>query len=214
MKFKSNLKELLIFELQSFIGRSFFNNKPKLFKDKNYLNLGCGGNLLDGFINADFFYKTWKKSNPIRQWMLDLRYDLDCGDETFDGIYTEHTLEHLTYDSVEKLLSELHRVLKRDAYIRITVPDCDKYVKFYIAENKSINNGFDGTFDSKCRAISNLTQNHGHLSVWCFEEMRDVLKKAGFKDVEEMSFQNTKDNMLNNDIEERAFETVYIEARK
>ena len=65
MNFKSNLKELLVFELQSFVGRNFFRKRPILFKEKNYLNLGCGHNLIDGFVNADFFYKVWNKKIPM-----------------------------------------------------------------------------------------------------------------------------------------------------
>jgi predicted SAM-dependent methyltransferase len=211
MKFKSNLRDLFVFELNSLIGRVFFDNKPKLQQNHNYLNLGCGDNVIDGFINADFFYKTWKKTNQKKQWMLDLRYDLQCNDEVFDGVYSEHTLEHLTYESVENLLSELYRVLKKDSFIRITVPDCDKYVQFY---HEKKDKDFNNTFDSKCKAISNLTQNHGHLSVWCFDEMKDALVKAGFLKVKKMKFQESQDDYLKLDIEDRKWETLYIEARK
>jgi len=214
MNFKSNLKELLVFELYSLIGRNLFRTKPILFKEQNYLNLGCGNNLIDGFINADFFYKTWKKTNLKKQWMLDLRYSLICDDETFDGIYSEHTLEHLTYETADSLLKELYRTLKKDKIIRITVPDCDKYVKYYIGDYKNVNSRFNKTFESKCQAMNHLTQNSGHLSIWCFEEIKGALEKAGFVDVKEMNFAESQDLNLTNDIEDRKWETVYVEAKK
>tara|TARA_B100000900_G_C20591630_1_gene721845 strand:+ start:1192 stop:1356 length:165 start_codon:yes stop_codon:yes gene_type:complete len=52
MEYKSNLKGLAFFESLSLFGRLFINNKPKLKKDENYLNLGCGLNYVDGFVNA------------------------------------------------------------------------------------------------------------------------------------------------------------------
>ncbi len=63
MEYKSDVKGLALFELKSWLGRNFIDNKPKLKSDVNYLNLGCGGNYIDGYINADFFYrfKFWKK---------------------------------------------------------------------------------------------------------------------------------------------------------
>ncbi|WP_416687688.1 methyltransferase domain-containing protein [Candidatus Pseudothioglobus sp. Uisw_041] len=212
MNFKSNLKELLVFELQSFVGRNFFRKRPILFNEKNYLNLGCGHNLIDGFVNADFFYKVWNKKIPKRQWMLDLRYNLECEDETFDGVYSEHTFEHLTYLTVDNLLKELHRTVKKGGIIRITVPDCDKFVKYYNGDYQ--NNNFSGAFDSKCLAMHHLTQASGHMSIWCFEEMKSALEKAGFTQVKEMSFQKSQDNMLMHDIQEREWETVYVEAKK
>ena len=212
MNIKSNLKELLVFELKSFIGRNFFRKRPILFNEKNYLNLGCGHNLIVGFVNADFFYKVWNKKIPKRQWMLDLRYNLECEDETFDGVYSEHTFEHLTYLTVDNLLKELHRTVKKGGIIRITVPDCDKFVKYYNGDYQ--NNNFSGVYDSKCLAMHYLTQAYGHMSIWNFEEMKSALEKAGFTQVKEMSFQKSQDNMLMQDIQEREWETVYVEATK
>ena len=59
-----------------------------------------------------------------------------------------------------------------------------------------------------------LTQAYGHMSIWNFEEMKSALEKAGFTQVKEMSFQKSQDNMLMQDIQEREWETVYVEATK
>ena len=136
MEDKIELKELALFELKSWLGRKFINNSPKLNIKSHYINLGCGNNLVKGYINADFFYrfKFWKKDILKKEWQLDLRYPLACRDEVFDGIFTEHTFEHLYPSQVKLLLLELYRVLKKDSYIRMTVPDIEKYALFY---NKS-----------------------------------------------------------------------------
>ena len=138
MKYELNLKDFLLFELKSWIGRNFIRNKPKLKNSENYLNLGCGDNYIEGYINADFFcrFKFWKKDIRKLEWQLDLRYPLQCNDEVFDGIFTEHTLEHLSPNDSKKLLGELYRILKQDAIVRITIPDIEKYIKFYNKEPK------------------------------------------------------------------------------
>lgn len=217
MEYKSNLKGLALFELKSWLGRNFIDNKPKLKEGKNYLNLGCGSNYIDGCINADFFYrfKFWKKDIRLLEWQLDLRYKLNCEDETFDGIFTEHTLEHLYPDDAKKLLTELHRTLKKDSIIRITVPDIEKYVKYYSKDYHGYDvDSFSKRYKTGCSAIRNMTQNYFHFSAWDFEELKRFLEEVGFKDIVKQEFGITEDDKLNLDLKERSWETLYIEARK
>lgn len=216
MEYKTNLKNLFLFEVKSLIGRKFLNNKPKLRSDRNYLNLGCGGNYVEGYINTDFYrFNIWKKDVNKLDWQLDLRYPLDCNDEVFDGIFTEHTLEHLYPDVVKKLLMELYRILKKDSIIRITVPDIEKYAKFY---NKNFE-GYDAEFFKRkyktgCSAIRNITQNYLHFSVWDFEELKTYLTEVGFKNIIKQDFKITQDEKLNLDLQDRSWETLYIEGIK
>lgn len=217
MEYKINLKELFLFELKSWLGRNFKSNKPKLNDKENYLNLGCGLNYIDGYINADFFngFRFWKKNLLKREWESDFRYPLNCSDNTFDGIFTEHTVEHFYPDDVKKLLAELFRVLKPDGLIRITVPDLEKYIDFYNKEHKNIQlNKFKEHYSTGCSAIRNATQNYFHFSTWDFEELKKNLEEVGFKSVKKMEFGITQNEKLNLDLEERAWETLYVEAIK
>ena len=217
MEYKINLRGLFIFETKSLIGRIFFNRKPRLYDGKNYLNLGCGPSYTQGYIHADFFnrFKFWKKNIPKLEWQLDLRYPLNCKDEVFDGIFTEHTLEHLYPSHVKALLKELHRTLKTNSIIRITVPDIEKYIMFY----NRIYDGYDvedfkKKYKTGCSAIRGVTQNFLHFSTWDFEELKIYLKEAGFKNVKKMSFGVTQDSNLKLDRKSRSYESLYIEAMK
>ncbi len=217
MEYKLDLKGLALFELKSWLGRNFIDSKPKLKSSENYLNLGCGSNYVEGYVNADFFYrfKFWKKDTLKREWQLDLRYSLECKDEVFDGIFTEHTLEHLYLDDAKKLLQELYRVLKKDAMIRITVPDIEKYVNFYSKKYELIDtDSFSKKYPTGCSAIRNITQNYFHFSTWDFEELKRYLEEVGFKDIKRMDFGKTENEKLNLDLKDRSWETVYVEARK
>ena len=217
MEYKVNLKGIFLFELKSWLGRKFITSKPKLNDNENYLNLGCGGNYVDGYINADFFYrfKFWKKDILKREWQLDLRYPLVCEDEVFEGIFTEHTLEHLYPSQVKLLLSELYRVLKKGSYIRITVPDIEKYVLFYNKSKVQHNEEeFKKRYDTGCSGIRNITQNYFHFSTWDFEELDKYLKEVGFIDIEKKEVAQTVDKKLNLDLKDRSWETLYVEAKK
>lgn len=217
MEYKLTLKNIFIFELKSWLGRSFINNKPKLKNGENYLNLGCGINYFNDYVNADFFYrfKFWKQDLLRREWQLDLRYPLNCKDEIFDGIFTEHTLEHLYPDDVKKLLEELYRVLKQNSTIRITVPDIEKYVNFYTGNHHEIDvEKFQKRYQTGCSSIRNITQNYFHFSAWDFEELKRHLEEVGFVDVQKMEYGITQDEKLNLDLKDRSWETLYVEAKK
>jgi predicted SAM-dependent methyltransferase len=217
MNYNVTLKNLAWFEFYSWYGRNFINSKPSLKANRNktILNLGCGENIIDGYINADFYNSLnfFRKSNKRLQWCLDLRFPLECPDNTFDGVYTEHTLEHLYPHEVKNLLSELFRVMKKGSIIRISVPDINKYVKFY-NDNNSVEIEFKNSFSSGCDAIRNVTQNYFHHSVWNISEMSKFLVDAGFMDINESAFNNSVDSSLNIDLKDREWESLYIEARK
>lgn len=208
---------LLVFELKSLLGRTFLNKKPKLNKEKNYLNLGCGNKTSPQFINADFFnnFKFWRKNIIALEWQLDLRHPLNCANKVFDGIYSEHVLEHLYPSEVERLLSELFRVMKDGAVLRIVVPDIEKYVKFYIQDFNSIDSfEFNKRYKTGCSAIRNMTQNYFHFSVWDFNELKEYLSAVGFSNIQRMSHGNSQDKKLQIDSEERKWESLYVEAVK
>jgi predicted SAM-dependent methyltransferase len=146
---------------------------------------------------------------------LDLRYKLNCNNEVFDGIFSEHTFEHLYPFQVKNLLKELHRIMKINACIRITVPDIDKYIKFYNGNFADIEaDEFKKRFSTGCSAIRNITQKYLHLSIWNYEELAFCLKEAGFREIKEMLFGQSRDDNLLLDLETRKWETFYIEAVK
>lgn len=216
MEYKMKICDHLIFEIKSVLGRIFFNRMPKLKKNDNYLNFGCGDNVIDGFVNADFFRcRFWRNVKGQAIWQLDFRHPLNCPDNFFDGIYSEHTLEHLYPDDAHKVLKELYRVAKTGAYIRVTVPDLEKYVQYYRCEYDMIDvSEFKKRFSSGCSAIRNMTQNYFHLSAWNYEELKDALETAGFTDVQKMSYGDSRDVRLSVDLKDRQWETLYVEAKR
>lgn len=208
---RHGIKSEAIFELKSMLGRLLFSKKPKIKVNNKYLHLGSGQNRYDGWVNADFF--IFKPTFIIKRpdWMLDLRYPLNCDDNTWDGVFTEHTLEHLYPNEADALLRELYRTMKPGAWIRISVPDLAKYVRYYLGD--IVDDEFL-EWSTGCEAIRSLTQDWGHHSVWDPKLLMRVLADAGFGDTNEVSFRVGSDPMLNKDSEDRRWESLYVEARK
>jgi len=76
------------------------------------LHIGCGSDIKEGYVNLDF----------LKLLGVDVVHDLEkfpwpFEDDTFDEVYTAHTLEHL--NNLENVLKELKRVCKNGAIIKI-----------------------------------------------------------------------------------------------
>ncbi len=216
MKYKMSVMDVIKFEIRSFLFRFVGLDRPKLFPEPNFLNLGCGPNYINGMVNADFFgaFRFWRKQRKL-EWHLDLRYPLNCDDSIFDGVFTEHTLEHLYIDEAEELLKELYRIMKVGAVIRLTVPDLKKYVAYY-TENVCDEemDTFKEKFHTGASAFRNLTQNYFHRSVWDFDELRHYLDGVGFREITQKQYRECSNPRLCLDLDHRAWETLYVEARK
>jgi predicted SAM-dependent methyltransferase len=132
------------------------------------LNLGCGGNILDGWKNHDAD--------------VDISKPLPYEDESFDFIFAEHVCEHLTTPDVVRFFMEAYRVLGADSVIRIAVPSADKIMdnadEAYLAWFGQSGFG-DGTRRS---AVQSILLNHGHLSAWNFPILKTCLYAAGFEE--------------------------------
>ena len=215
---------ILRFELIAFFGNlsstSLYLDKQK----KNFINLGCGTLITPNFINIDFF------GVPNIDFGADLRRPLKINSAAADGIFCEHTLEHLSYHDVENLLEDCFRVLKQGGAIRIIVPDVSIFIKNYYEKK---NGWFDkwealmftNSEDSKRRArhidtplqaISFVMQEHGHVSAWDFETFEKILKRVGFSDVKKTSYRqgNSKSLLIDSDSDDRRYVSLYIEATK
>ncbi len=217
--YKQTLFSVFKFETISLLGRLFYSRMPKVSNkpgDKNYLNIGCGYNMYEKWVNADFFHfplKFWKKSHRIvPDWMLDFRYKLKCNDNIFDGVYTEHTLEHLTPREVFALLKETFRIMKPGAQLRIIVPDIKKYVSFY--QGEVVDEQFSKTFDSGIEGLRNVTQNYLHCSVWDIHLMTELLESIGFENIREVQFGEGSNKDIIKDSIDRKWESLYVECQK
>lgn len=211
-KLQPNIKTH-IWRVFATIGDKFFKKyPPKIYnEDLRLLNLGCGDVLITGFVNADFYRLQKWLSKDRCDWMLDITRPIKCHDEYWDGIILEHVNEHITYVSNYRLFQELHRTIKKGGVLRLVMPDLDTYLQYVQDGNADPKMNRYGSF---AEAISNLTQNHAHVTTWNFDLLRDVLLEIGFSKVERCSFRQGSLPALLVDSPNHQWQSLYCEATK
>src|SRR5947209_6272865 len=95
--------------------------------DSPRLHVGAGEHRLDGWLNSDIV---------AGDVYLDLARALPFPDATFDYVFGEHVIEHLSESSALRLMVELRRVLRPGGVARITTPDLRKLIALYDGSSK------------------------------------------------------------------------------
>jgi len=104
------------------------------------LNLGCGKNKKDGFINIDFYEHPECPLDIVQ----DLREPLPFDDNTVSFIYSSHVIEHFTWLEGKEFLAECNRVLYNNGKLRILLPDYRKiFHKYLLGDNEFFKVFFD-----------------------------------------------------------------------
>jgi len=207
----------LAFEVRSFLGRLVARRLRLDAGRINYLDLGAGDVEGGEFVAVDFF------TNP-NTYGADLRYPLLIDDKVFNGIFTEHVLEHLTYADVSFVLSECHRILKPGGRIRIIVPDLSIFAERYVNDDEAWFREWERVvlaprgrvMNSHMEALSFVTQEYGHRSAWDLKTMETFLVRAGFTEVSKCSVRVGADPKLLRDRidRDRSLVSLYVEARR
>jgi len=112
------------------------------------LNLGCGAQVISGWINVDYALGARLFKFPLFRWVnnklnlfniswndeifiQNLLKRLPWADNTVNIVYSSHTLEHMSKEEGLAFLKECHRVLRKGGIIRILVPDLKSVIKRY-----------------------------------------------------------------------------------
>lgn len=183
---------------------------------KEYLEIGCGPQTHEGFIHMDY---EWRQH-------VDLCWDVTKGipleASTLSGVYTEHCIEHLPFDSVDHVLAECYRVLKPGGSIRIVVPDGQLYLARYVdmmngntdLEMPYASDDSYKSLYSPIMSVNRIFRAHGHLFIHDFDMLRQLLELNHFVDVQRQTFHVGRDSKMLIDTSSREIESLYIEASK
>ncbi|HME46304.1 MAG TPA: methyltransferase domain-containing protein [Syntrophorhabdales bacterium] len=140
-----------------------------------YVNLGCGTKYVPGMINVD--------GNLFRKkdiW-LDVTLGLPFQDNSLQGIYSSHLLEHLSVQQVRRLLKECHRALKPGGALRLVVPSLEYAIQAYIQDKPASLPDWPDEYRSIGGRFNNLMLcRNQHATLLDFTFLEELLKDAGF----------------------------------
>lgn len=196
---------------------AIIRNKPIFARRKppgSYLDVGCGPNIDAAFCNLDYMWR------PGVDVCWDVTRGLPFPDKYFGGIFTEHMLEHITFQEAVRLLGEFRRVLRDGAVLRIVVPDGELYLSRYASKQAGhpvempnagdIHGKFP--FETPMIDVNFVFREHGHQFIWDFSTLKLALLSCGFKQVEKRAYGDGADSMLIRDTASRRGESLYVEA--
>ena len=89
------------------------------------LNLGAGSGPIAGWLNTDV-----NVYHP-EVTFLDAARHFPIPDESFDYVFAEHLIEHLSLDAALRMLRESHRILRSGGRIRLATPPLETLIALY-----------------------------------------------------------------------------------
>jgi predicted SAM-dependent methyltransferase len=140
------------------------------------LQIGCGENRFEGWINADI--------SPRSDLIIFLQRKLPFQDNFLQRIYMEHVLEHVSYPVGIAFLKEAFRVLQQAGVIRIAMPDLDDLIEGYREDWRRFDwvNWPEYSFiKTRAEMINMAFRWWGHRHLYNREELARALGEAGFR---------------------------------
>jgi len=186
------------------------------------LQLGAGGHL-----------DTWLCTDvaPAHRKVvyLNATRPFPFADSTFDYVFSEHMIEHISYEQGRAMLRECHRILKPRGTVRIAAPDLAVLLGLYSATlNPTQRRYIQWITDSYIGVgsyeavfvINNAFRNWGHQFLYDRKLLQMAMTEAGFVDIRcqapgasgDASLQGIEAHGKNvGDEEMNAFETMVLE---
>ena len=212
-------------------------NTRKLRLTMMKLNLGCGTQTPQGWINVDyalgaklaklplfssinrklgFFNINWDKEI----FLHDLTTKFPWKDGQADYIYSSHTLEHLTREEGLFFLKECHRILREGGVIRIVVPDLRVIVENYLNGTiravhflEELRVLYGGQHSRFKRRLSPFIQ-FPHKCMYDSETLLAVMCEIGFKCEKKKAFSSRIKDINRVELESRTQNAVIVEGEK
>jgi predicted SAM-dependent methyltransferase len=177
-----------------------------------FLNLGSGPRGIEDahWVNVDGF------CDKNVDYLVDLGRSLPFPNESFDGVFCEHVLEHFSLAEGESIAREVHRVLRTGGCFRVVVPDAELVLRRYFNTPQELVN-WRGSGQETPMEIVNLyfRQRYEHQFLYDGQTMEKMLLRAGFATVCRSAFGKVGQcSSVVLDDRKYEWESLYVEARK
>jgi predicted SAM-dependent methyltransferase len=185
--------------------------------DARRLQLGAGDHPKPGWLNADLH--DYGRSDELVY--LDVRERFPLPDASFDIVFSEHMIEHLTFDEGQECLRECFRVLRPGGRIRIATPSLAQLARLYDRSEsaKRYVEWAVSTLEPETDAqlpgvvVNNFFRSWGHRFIYDPETLRHALTTAGFVDIEERPVGELEQHLAELP-EFNEYETFVLEGRR
>ncbi len=151
------------------------------------LQLGAGGSNPDGWLNSDI--------EPTKaQIYLDAAAPYPFADGSFQYIFAEHLIEHLTWEKGLAMLKECHRVLAPGGKIRIITPNLIKIIELLSRDDAEAKElmaaqrrlfGWPDTPVMGAYILNKVVREWGHQFIYDPTTLRKTLALAGFREIKQ-----------------------------
>lgn len=164
------------------------------------LHLGAGSAGAPGWLATD--------ADPRAEGVvcLDAAAPFPIPDAAFDYVYSEHMIEHLSWDAGRDMLAECLRVMKPGATIRIATPDLAVLLGLYTAERGAAAERYLRRITDRALpgigkyhaafVINNAFRAWGHQFLYDGEVLAAALREAGFDGVRRCAYGQSADPNL------------------
>jgi predicted SAM-dependent methyltransferase len=162
------------------------------------LQIGGGYHIKEGWLNGDLIagdiYLNAVKKFPFR-------------DRTFDLIFMEQFIEHISYDEGRICLLECYRVLKNGGKLRLSTPDLELIVKLYEDRNPNVSldtamlrhrRNHNHDLSTAGQFVNDFFRLWGHSFLYDEQTLRQHLEQAGFSNIKRTKFGQSDDRELQN----------------
>lgn len=192
------------------------------------LQIGCAQHIIPDWLNTDV--------KPIFKGAiyLDASKKFPLPNNTFNYVFSEHTIEHLGYQEGTGMIKECFRILKPGGRIRMATPDLQKILEIDAnaakspTQEKYIRWITDNFINSdhvylESLVVNNAFTNWGHNFIYDEKTLTKILKDTGFVKIERQCVGKSKDENLVNlefhgkiigDEEINVYETMVLEGLK
>lgn len=171
------------------------------------LHLGCGDHILANWANVDLIgfpgVVPWNLTAP-----------LPVAADSIDYIFSEHFLEHISFEEGQRHLADCYTALRPGGVLRISTPDLHELVDAYEAGATDRWADVDWHPQTPCQLLNEAMHAWGHLFVYDYGELSLQMQRAGFRQVERSAWRKSRHDVLN-DLELRPFHgELIVEATK
>lgn len=197
----NEMHQELSLDLSGRVKKALLGTKHYVFREvniRNYLGqtgvkklqIGTGTNYLEGWLNTDIE----PVSKRIAYMDASKRFPFD--DNTFDFAFSEHNIEHLSFEGGQFMLKELLRVLKPGGRVRIVHPDLARLLELYGGEHSDVQARYIkwmtdrfqphvGAYDD-VHVINHTLRFAGHQFFYDRRLFLECLEKAGFAEIKDV----------------------------